>query len=177
MDGDDLESRGAMSGTLRGSLLVAAQKTGCSLQEWLHRVDIGQKWCFRCKAWHAKSEFGRDRNRGDGFSAACLASRRAKREYVPVVDPRPGGPPRSPQRDGDKRQARASINRNVRTGLLPVANTVPCVDCGHVYTPGSKRRHEYGHHYGYSSGKHLTAEVVCLACHFLREGARWKNLL
>lgn len=35
------------------------------------------KWCTNCKMHHPLSAFGKDRSRGDGYSASCLASRRS----------------------------------------------------------------------------------------------------
>jgi len=79
------------------------------------------------------------------------------------------GPPPSPCRDGDKRQARARVNHFVEKGRLPHPSTLACVDCGHL---GSDRRHEYDHHKGYDGINHLEVECVCNPCHSKREKQR-----
>ena len=83
---------------------------------------------------------------------------------------RPGPPPMAP-RDGDKVQARQRINVEVRMGRRHHPNTVPCVDCGHVWTEG-ERRHEYDHHLGYAAEHHYDVQSVCTTCHAARDGKR-----
>lgn len=92
------------------------------------------------------------------------------------VNPRTGkpGPAPAPQRDGDKVQARATVNRLVRTGYLPRPSDLPCVDCGRVWEPG-ERRHEYDHYNGYGEGFHLDVVVVCSLCHAIRDSKRKKQ--
>lgn len=85
-----------------------------------------------------------------------------KRRYGPL--------PHLP-RNGDKKQARQCVNVEVRTGHRPHPNTLPCVDCGHVYMSG-ERRHEYDHHKGYAAEHHLDVEPVCTLCHVKRDSAR-----
>jgi hypothetical protein len=75
---------------------------------------------------------------------------------------RPGPAPKPP-RDGDKIQARMTVNYYVRIGRLPRPNDLACVDCGHVYSPGG-RRHEYDHYLGYASGHHVSVQAVCAKC-------------
>jgi len=79
------------------------------------------------------------------------------------------GPPPSPCRDGDKRQARARVNHFVEKGRLPPPSTLACVDCGHL---GSDRRHEYDHHKDYDGINHLEVECVCNPCRSKREKQR-----
>jgi hypothetical protein len=164
-------------GTYRGALAVAAKKAGVTRAEWLRRVDIGLKWCYRCKEWHSRTEFGMDRKRADGIAAACRSARRTFDRllypYKPVFERKPGGPEQSPARTGDKKQARQKINLEVRSDRLTHPNKLPCVDCGHIWDPGSQRRHEYDHYRGYGELHHLTVEVVCRGCHFIREGRRF----
>jgi len=76
------------------------------------------------------------------------------------------GPSPHPPRDGDKKQARQRINVLVRTGKIPHPNTLPCVDCGHVWH--SAGRHEYDHHMGYAAEHHYDVEPVCTRCHSRR---------
>lgn len=83
---------------------------------------------------------------------------------------RPGPAPKA-ARSGDRKQARQRINVEVRTGRRPHPNTLPCVDCGHVWADG-ERRHEYDHHLGYAAENHLNVEAVCTLCHRARNLAR-----
>lgn len=78
------------------------------------------------------------------------------------------GPAPHPPRDGDKEQARHRINIEVRTGRRPHPNSLPCVDCGHVWKKG-ERRHEYDHHKGYAAKHHHDVEAVCTICHAKRD--------
>lgn len=80
---------------------------------------------------------------------------------------RPGPAPQTP-RDGDKEQARQRINVEVREGRRPHPNSIPCVDCGHVWGPG-ERRHEYDHHLGYAAEHHYDVQSVCTLCHAKRD--------
>ena len=96
--------------------------------------------------------------------------------YVRVLHRKRPGPLPAPPRAGDKRQARRKVNLEVRSGRWPLASSVPCVDCGHVWTNSSKRRHEYDHCSGYGTNGHLIAEVICQACHLIREGIRMKEV-
>lgn len=89
---------------------------------------------------------------------------------VNPITGRPGPAP-TPPRDGDKKQARQRINVLVRTGRLAHPNTMPCVDCGHVWTHG-ERRHEYDHHLGYGAAHHLDVQVVCTICQRARSMRR-----
>jgi hypothetical protein len=81
------------------------------------------------------------------------------------------GPAPNPPRDGDKRQARQRINVEVRTGKRPHPNTLPCTDCGHVWSEG-ERRHEYDHHLGYAAEHHYDVQPVCTTCHAARDNHR-----
>jgi hypothetical protein len=81
------------------------------------------------------------------------------------------GPAPQPPRDGDKVQARQRINVEVRTGRRPRPNTIPCVDCGHVWKAG-ERRHEYDHHLGYKAEHHYDVQAVCTRCQRARSVKR-----
>lgn len=81
------------------------------------------------------------------------------------------GPKPMEPRDGDKIQARQRINVEVRTGHRAHPNTLPCVDCGHVWRRG-ERRHEYDHHLGYAAEHHYDVEPVCTMCHAARDSAK-----
>ena len=85
----------------------------------------------------------------------------------------PGPAPHAP-RDGDKQQARQRVNVEVRTGRRPHPNTLPCVDCGHIWSEG-ERRHEYDHYLGYGSEHHLDVVAVCSSCHAKRDSLQAKR--
>ncbi len=82
------------------------------------------------------------------------------------VNPMTGrpGPAPLPPRDGDVVQARQRINVEVRSGRRRHPNSLPCADCGHVWSEG-ERRHEYDHHLGYAAEHHYAVESVCTRCH------------
>ena len=162
-------------GSKRGSERAAASRLGLSLKQYLRKC-YRHKWCTACKAWHLKSAFGEDISRGDGLTSMCLAGKaqHQRKFYIPRPPSRKsrGLPPR----DGDKAQARRSINTAIRWGKMPHPNSLPCVDCGHVWAQGSARRHEYDHTNGYGALFHRVVEVVCQGCHLIREGERLKRL-
>lgn len=163
------------TGRNRGVLKTAAHRLGLTLGEYLERRARGEKHCRVCRGWLHISSFGVDASRGDGLASICRGCHsgcgREKRQPVPTELRRPMGPPAHPARDGDKKQARHRVNVLVRTGRLPHPNSLPCKDCGHVVTAGSKR-HEYDHHLGYAAENHLRVEAVCTTCHCNRE---WKR--
>lgn len=145
-----------MPGTADGALKTAAKRTGLSVEEYLARTSAGGKWCTACKAWHPIDAFPRDRTRGDGRRARCLASDRGKG-----------------QRDVDPQRQKAynALKRALHNGTVRPANEHPCTDCGHVWTPGD-RRHEYDHARGYDDMHLLDVEPVCTTCHAAREMQR-----
>ena len=81
------------------------------------------------------------------------------------------GPKPQPSRDGDKKQARYLVNKEVKSGHRPHPNALPCVDCGHVWTEGSSR-HEYDHYLGYAAEHHLDVVAVCKMCHVRRDNLK-----
>lgn len=70
------------------------------------------------------------------------------------------------------RKARAFINAKVKARSMAHPNTLPCVDCGHVWAKG-ERRHEYDHTHDYDDQTtwHLV-ESVCTTCHHKRTEKR-----
>ncbi len=146
-----------MSGNATGVLKTAAKRVGLTVHEYQAHIAAGEKWCYRCKAWHSVSAFPLDRSRGDSRKSSCLESWRGRR---------------SPQkRDPTRERARAAVKHAVRTGRIPHPNAVPCTDCGHRWSPG-ERRHENDHHRGYSPEHRLSVEPVCTTCHADREKKR-----
>lgn len=130
------------------------------------------KQCSSCNETKPVSAFAKDRSRSDGLTYRCRACRNAgaRGSYSPKERPASGRRFVAP-RDGDVRQARRRVNHLVDVGILPDPNTVPCVDCGHVYAEG-ERRHEYDHHLGYTAEHHEDVEPVCTTCHHAREDLR-----
>lgn len=70
------------------------------------------------------------------------------------------------------RKARAFINAKVKARSMAHPNTLPCVDCGHIWAKG-ERRHEYDHTHDYDDQTtwHLV-ESVCTTCHHKRTERR-----
>lgn len=161
-----------MAQTKEGAIKTAAKKIGISVVEYNGYVSNGLKWCMGCREWHKTDQFGKDKNRSDGLSALCVESRkkRSKALYKPKPRP-PNGRSFVPARDGDKKQARGRINHFVNIGLIQNPNELPCVDCGHIYTPGGKR-HEYDHYKGYAAKHHEDVEAVCTKCHSARDNSK-----
>ena len=48
----------------RSAFAAAASRIGVSLGEYVERREAGERWCARCKAWHAEEAFGVDAERG-----------------------------------------------------------------------------------------------------------------
>lgn len=154
-----------MAGTAVGAARAAAGRLGVTFDEYRRRQAAGERWCTGCKDWHAVTEF--PPNTG---SCRSFRNERKRSTYTPRPRKRYGPLPK-PARDGDRKQARQRINVEVRTGRRPRPNTLPCVDCGHVWAEG-ERRHEYDHHLGYAPEHHLTVEPVCTTCHARRARER-----
>lgn len=72
-----------MMGSVIGVWRVAARRTGLAVDAYLARRDAGDKFCWRCRAWHPRGAFGRDRARGDRLSSSCRTARNgaARRRY------------------------------------------------------------------------------------------------
>jgi hypothetical protein len=66
------------------------------------------------------------------------------------------------------------VNEAVKNGRMPHPNSLPCADCGHVWSP-AERRHEYDHYLGYSAKHQLDVEPVCTQCHVKRDSAKAKQ--
>jgi len=161
-----------MAQTEIGALKIAAQKSGVSLQEYQLRITSGEKWCYACKAWHVVSEFFIDRSRYDGLSALCKKARSEKdRVKQPQLRLRVNGRRMVEARDQDRKQARRRVNFLVESRLIPSPNSLPCVDCGHIWKDG-ERRHEYDHYLGYAPENHEKVQAVCSSCHSKRERGR-----
>ncbi len=154
------------SGRALGVLKQAAQRVGLSFDDYIARRKAGQKHCVDCRTWKPSGYFNVDQSRYDGLAAKCreCSSKRGKESYTPVApeDRAPKGPARIPRRDGDKIQARARINADIRMGHRADPDTLHCVYCGHI---GPDRRHEYHHHMGYAAEHHYDVLPACAPCH------------
>lgn len=168
-DASRIASRTATTGITRGGWHSAAKLRGLTVLEYLEKRASGQKRCRRCARWLPDSQYQVDRSRSDGLKTICRRCSTAVRKKTGRT--KAMGPPPTPQRDGDVRQARRRVNVMVRTGRLLRPNSVPCTDCGHVWAIG-ERRHEYDHYLGYGAGHHLDVQVVCSTCHHKRERER-----
>lgn len=164
-----------MAQTKAGALIIAAKKTGLSVNAYVAMRESGKKWCFRCRSWHEKSAFGRDVTRFDGMDASCKEARKIWHEDayrpMPIHKRKKGNIPHLP-RGGDKIQARMTVNRLVKLGRLARPSELPCFDCGHT---GEDKRHEYDHYLGYAAEVHQSVQAVCLDCHVAREKKRRKT--
>ena len=70
-------------------------------------------------------------------------------------------------RDGDRQQARRSVQTAIQRGERPHPDALPCTDCGHTWQPGQPHR-QYDHYLGYSSAHHQDVEAVCIRCRYDR---------
>lgn len=167
-----------MAQTREGVIKVIARRIGINPEEVVRHYSQGEKWCWKCSGWKQLSEFGSDPSRKDGYSVYCLIHRRVKnrKPFTPGINPLTGHPGPAPMtsRDGDKIQARQRINVEVRTGRRPHPNSIPCTDCGHVWTEG-ERKHHYDHYAGYDGGNHYKVEAVCTLCHAKRDSLKKKQ--
>jgi 5-methylcytosine-specific restriction endonuclease McrA len=156
----------SLTGRRLGVFKTAARRSGLTLDEYITRLDSGDKRCIVCKNWLPRSQFNPDTTRWDGMDAKCTICRNAtaRDAYVPVPDDQrqPKGPPRYEPRDGDKVQARHLINKDIRNGVRPNPNDLHCAHCGHK---GADRRHEYHHHMGYAARNHYDVIPLCSKCH------------
>jgi len=67
-----------MSGTPWGAAQSAADRLGITLEEYIQRVEGGEKWCVGCRAWQPVDDFGPDSTRSDGRQHTCRAGRVAR---------------------------------------------------------------------------------------------------
>ena len=79
--------------------------------------------------------------------------------------------------DAMKGGARQKVFNLVRSGHLPRADSLPCTDCGHLWTPGCPRSeiHEYDHYLGYEREHWADVQAVCQPCHIKRDRVRDKK--
>lgn len=154
-----------MAGNVAGALKRRSIQAGVSVEVLLEHERRNEFWCYRCRTFHPRAEFGDDRARGDGRERCCKESRNlaARKRYKPhPINREIGKSWRKDPRDGDRKQARGRVNYLVRVGLIPDPDDLACADCSHV---GPERRHEYDHYLGYGAEHHEDVQVVCTLCH------------
>ena len=162
-----------MPGNAEGAIKRLAGRAGISVGEYRSRMDRDQRRCTVCKEWRRACFFGQEASRADGIARTCQECRRGKYRlnYRPIEDRKPYGPAPLAARDGDRLQARHKVNHLIDAGKIPDPNSLPCVDCGHLYASGQPR-HEYDHYLGYGGAHHEDVQPVCVPCHHRRERER-----
>lgn len=61
---------------------IAAKRIGVTLETYIARLSIGEKWCSRCRSWHSRYIFQRDASRYDGLAASCRPLPQPKRPFT-----------------------------------------------------------------------------------------------
>jgi hypothetical protein len=56
------------------AMRVGATQLGMSLTAYRVRVEAGLKWCFACRRWQPREEFGRRWSTRDGLNRICRAA-------------------------------------------------------------------------------------------------------
>lgn len=146
-----------MAQTKDGAIKVAAKKAGLSVEKYIEFISSGLKKCTICKEWKNIDDFSNDRSRADGHSSRCDNCSKALWRIKSMNSNK-----RIKRRDGDKEQAKARINQDIKAGLRPDPDTLFCSLCGHK---GKDRRHEYHHIQGYSVMHHYDVLPLCSKCH------------
>src|SRR6185312_13697905 len=108
-----------MGQTKEGAAKTAAKYYGLTVEEYKERLKT-QKACKKCKEWRDRSLFCKDRSSADGLSKKCkiCTKKEASHKRKPKHLWKKFGPPKKPPRDGDKKQARASVNNEIKRGRL-----------------------------------------------------------
>jgi hypothetical protein len=155
-----------LKGRKLGAFKVAAAKLGITFDDYVGRIERGEKCCIECRAWKDRGDFNPDSTRWDSLSARCreCSSKRSADNYepIPIEDQSRHGPERKPCGDGDKQRARHLVNMDVASGKRPHPSELYCVKCGHK---GGDKRHEYHHHMGYGSERVYDVVPLCCVCH------------
>ncbi|MBL8867146.1 MAG: hypothetical protein JNK93_16445 [Planctomycetia bacterium] len=154
-----------LSGRRLGAFKAAAAKIGVTFDEYVSRIERGEKFCIDCREWRDRGLYCSDSTRWDGLSAKCIECQQARYdegyECEDATDMARKGPVRSVP-SNDKETARSMVNHEVAVGKRPNPNHLFCVKCGHK---GSDKRHEYHHHMGYSSEHVFDVVPLCSTCH------------
>jgi hypothetical protein len=54
----------AANASWRSAYAAAASRIGVSLGVYIEHREAGERWCSRCRAWHAEEVFRSDAKRG-----------------------------------------------------------------------------------------------------------------
>lgn len=65
---------------------TAARRIRVSLDDYVSLVQSGQKFCWRCRLWRSRDQFGVDRSRGDGLASMCTGCRKPPRQLPLAID-------------------------------------------------------------------------------------------
>lgn len=152
-----------LTGRKLGAFKRAASLLGMAFDDYVGRIEAGEKNCIDCRQWKRRSSFNTDASRWDGLCSKCqsCSSSRGIASYEPVhFDDMKFGPTRNIVGGSDR--ARNFINEDVAKGRRPNPNDLHCALCGHK---GSERRHEYHHHMGYTPEHVFDVVALCTTCH------------
>ena len=162
-----------LTGAKKAAIRKTASKAGISVEQYLANEKFGMKWCTDCESFVDQDYFydtsSRGRARKHSYCKSCSRIRSKRANDLRLSTSEEFSKRETFPRDGDKKQARYRVNREVHKGNLPHAQTVACIDCGHV---GSDKKHHYDHYLGYAGINHLAVECVCVSCHQKRERQR-----
>ena len=56
------------------AIKIAASRIGVSMGAYLFHLKNGQKYCWKCEAFHPRDNFGKDKSRSDGLLPFCRNS-------------------------------------------------------------------------------------------------------
>jgi len=99
---------------------VAARRAGVSVGEYRQRVEQGQKYCWRCRSWRARSDYGVDRSRWDGLSAICTPCRRPLKQLKLINETPAEYARRRYATDADFRARRRQHSHSRKRGIAPM---------------------------------------------------------
>lgn len=158
-----------MGQTKQGAEIVATKRIGITVEEYRININAGLKRCSNCRKWIAIELFSKDLSRHDRLCSACRECRKDKYKNTYIKKGRTStkGRKYAKTRDGDKKQARATVNHSVNNKIIPNPNTLPCHECGNIHKAGDIR-HEYHHHNGYNVKSHEEVVPLCSKCHHLK---------
>lgn len=69
-------------GSKLGAMKIAAKRVGIDFDEYLAKIESGEKWCHAGKHWQPVSNFHIDKSRGDGLAAVCKTCRAVDDPYA-----------------------------------------------------------------------------------------------
>ncbi len=175
-----------MAVTKSGAIKIAAKKIGIAVEQYYNFINEGFKWCYACRTWQLRENYGRDKLKGDGLSGRCFRCCRVviKISRKGIPSPLKGIPMsveskakmskahkgknnhrwkggisfRKTQRDPLKTKAKRAVNHAVESGRLANVKLLPCFDCG-------KNAQEYHHYRGYKNPHWLDVQALCAKCH------------